>query len=67
MTAWEEGIEQVGKYLANWKTYRFEILDVLTEKGYINNNKRHKSISITKTGEEKAKELAKKYGIKDHS
>ena len=63
LTSWEEGIDKIGKYLKNWKNHQFDILDALTEKGYVNNNKKHKSLIITKIGEEKARELLKKYNI----
>lgn len=62
LTCWEEKIEVVNKkLLRTWKGYPFEILDELTEKGYIRGSKRAKSVYLTDEGIEKAEELKKKY------
>lgn len=64
LTAWEEEPFKGIKAFRSWKGYPFEILDVLQEKGYISQGKyksRSKSVVLTESGIEKAKQLKKKY------
>lgn len=51
-----------------WKGYNFDILNELDEEDFIRQGShpsRSKSVYITETGMEKAKELMVKYGIDD--
>lgn len=51
-----------------WKGYDFDVLNELDDEDYIRQGEhpsRSKSIYITETGIEKAKELLEKYGISD--
>lgn len=70
LTSWEEDIrvpdrdtmKMVDKKLArSWKGYPFEVLDSLTEKGFIAGRRRAKSIYLTEEGIKKAEELKKEY------
>lgn len=46
----------------SWKGYDFNVLNKLTEKGYLYPGKyKNKSVTITKDGEKLAEELVKKY------
>jgi len=60
LTSWKEdaGFIQVQR---SWKGYPFDTLDELKEEGYIDGNKRAKSVYLTEEGLGKAKELMKKY------
>ncbi len=49
------------KVIRSWKGYPFDILDSLTEKGYITGSKRAKSVYLTEEGVKKAEEFKKKY------
>lgn len=45
-----------------WKGYDFNILNELTEKGYLYSEKhKNKSVTLTKEGEKQAEELIAKY------
>lgn len=45
-----------------WKGYDFNILNELTEKGYLYSGKhKNKSVTLTKEGEKQAEKLIKKY------
>ncbi|HBB66024.1 MAG: hypothetical protein A2X28_07215 [Elusimicrobia bacterium GWA2_56_46] len=68
----EEELTLLGLYLASWtekdvpgfrawKNHRFEILDTLAEKGYLQSSRGAKSVYITPEGLTKAKELKEKY------
>lgn len=51
-----------------WKGYNFDILNTLNDSDYIRQSNRpshSKSVYITDSGIEKAKELLNKYGIED--
>lgn len=49
-------------YRQSWKGYSFEVLDKLTEEGYLFPSKhRNKSVTLTKEGIKLAEELSKKY------
>lgn len=62
LSSWEEwlapGTPEVHRA---WKTFRFEILDALTQQGYLETNRRTKSVRITEDGVKKARELERKY------
>lgn len=70
LTSWEEkgytydekgNIEET-KIKNCWKGYEFEILNSLTDKGYlIPANYKNKSVALTKSGEEMSKKLIEKY------
>lgn len=63
LTSWTEK-EPFGDYQRAWKGYDFDILNELGNENMIGKSShKSKSISITKEGIEKAKELMKKYGI----
>lgn len=70
LTGWEEKIRGFDKgkmkvvdkkLVCSWKGYPFEILDILTEKGYITGSRRAKSVCLTEEGIKKAEELKRKY------
>ena len=45
-----------------WKGYLFEVINELTDKGYLFPSKyKNKSVTLTKEGEKLAKELVEKY------
>lgn len=50
--------------LRSWKGYPFESLDELSERDFIRGSKRSKSVYLTEKGIDCAKELLKKYNIK---
>ena len=57
-----------GKDFYAWKGYDFDILNSLDDKDYIRQGERpsrRKSVYLTETGIDYAKELLEKYGIKD--
>ena len=60
LTSWQEDVG-LTKVQRSWKGYPFEVLDELNEEGYINKNKRAKSIYLTEEGINKANDLMKKY------
>lgn len=62
LTSWEEEILDM-KYPRSWKGYDFGILDELADDDLISGGSRSKSVAITDTGINKAKELLKKYKI----
>jgi hypothetical protein len=59
-TSWKEKISGIDITCA-WKGYDFDILNELTEKGYIRGSKKSKSVILTDEGFKKAGELIKKY------
>ena len=60
LTAWKEDVH--GEDITRaWKGYDFNILDGLTEKGYISGSKKSKSVILTDEGRRKADQLIKKY------
>jgi hypothetical protein len=62
LTSWEEELAPgLPKVRRSWKTFRFEVLDVLAQQGYITTTHRAKSVGITEEGLEKARELQQKY------
>jgi len=60
LTSWEEDAGLI-KVQRSWKGYPFDALDKLNEEGYIDGNKRVKSVYLTDEGLGKAKVLMKKY------
>jgi len=60
LTSWKEDTN-LTKVQRSWKGYPFGALDELNEEGYIDGNKRAKSVYLTEEGLGKAKELMKKY------
>ena len=45
-----------------WKGYSFDVINTLTEKGYLYPEKhKNKTVTLTKKGEKLAEELAQKY------
>ena len=69
LTSWEEkGYVYIDDELKeenlhnSWKEYSFDALNNLTDKGYLYPTKnKSKSVTLTKEGENLAKELIKKY------
>ena len=59
LTSWKEDAI-LTKVQRSWKGYPFDALDELNEEGYIDGNKRAKSVYLTEEGLGKAKELIKK-------
>lgn len=67
LTSWAEK-ESYGKYKIAWKRYDFDILNKLQDEELIGGSTyKAKSTYITEQGIEKAKELMKKYNIRDNS
>ena len=60
LTSWKEDTN-LTKVQRSWKGYPFDALDELNEEGYIDGNKRAKSVYLTEEGLGKVKELMKKY------
>ena len=60
LTSWKEKITGIDVTRA-WKGYDFDMLNALTEKGYISGSKRSKLVILTDEGLKKANELIKKY------
>lgn len=70
LTSWEEDgyvsdendeIKE-GKIKTCWKGYSFDVINKLTDKGYLFPSKyKNKSVTLTKEGEELAKKLIDKY------
>lgn len=64
LTSWDENIKREygdKPHLRAWKGYMFEVLDALTEKGFISGSKRSKSVYLTEKGIEKAKKIMDKF------
>ncbi|MFC0469049.1 DUF6429 family protein [Halalkalibacter kiskunsagensis] len=55
----------LGEAQRSWKGYPFESLNELSENDFIRDSKRSKSVYLTEKGIEHAKELMKKYNIKE--
>jgi hypothetical protein len=60
LTSWEEK-DYVETTPRSWKGYSFDALNELTDEEYLYENKRAKSVYLTKKGVDLAKELEKKY------
>ncbi|QFK71977.1 transposase [Pradoshia sp. D12] len=56
----------LGEAQRSWKGYPFESLNELSEKHFIIDSKRSKSVYLTDEGIEEAKKLIEKYHIKDN-
>jgi hypothetical protein len=61
LTSWEEKVYRDLTVHRAWKGYLFEVLDALEEVGYINQTRRAKSVTLTETGLEHARELEAKF------
>ncbi|MCK4258841.1 MAG: transposase [Halanaerobiales bacterium] len=61
LTSWNEKDRFLGELQRSWKGYPYEILDELSEEGYIKGSNRSKSVYITEEGVAKAQELVRKY------
>lgn len=63
LTSWEEETNPFeDRFIQCWKGYDFDIINVLTDKGYLFPSKyKNKSVTLTKEGEKFAKELMEKY------
>ncbi|MCM3729186.1 DUF6429 family protein [Neobacillus cucumis] len=55
----------LGEAKRSWKGYPFESLNELSENDFIRDSKRSKSVYLTEKGIETAKELMKKYNVKE--
>ena len=49
--------------MRTWRGYDHDILDTLTEKGFVANRKGETPLIISKDGAARAQELLKKYGL----
>lgn len=73
LNAWEEdgytededGSLKEVKVKRSWKGYDFETLNSLKTKNFLSGGYKSKSVSLTKEGEQKAKELCQKYFGRD--
>ncbi|MFQ5867672.1 MAG: DUF6429 family protein [bacterium] len=66
LTSWEEKEKYLPQPLYHsWKGYPFEILNKLEEDGLITQGRRSKSVYLTDEGIRQAKELKKKYKIRE--
>ena len=62
LTSWEEElVPGAPRVYRTWKNHRFEALDALVEKGYLDTTHRAKSVRITADGLARALELQRKY------
>ena len=61
LTSWEERIHEDLTIHRAWKGFRFEALDALEEAGYLNQSRGAKSVTLTKAGIDRARELATRY------
>lgn len=63
LTSWEEKTNSLeDSFKQSWKGYSFEIINELTNKGYLFPTKyKNKSVTLTKEGEKLAELLMKKY------
>jgi len=61
LTSWEEPVYGALTVQRAWKGFRFEALDALEEAGYLNQTREAKSVTLTKSGIERARALASRY------
>lgn len=61
LSSWEEQLAPDLTVRRAWKGYLFEVLDELEEKGYINQTRRAKSLTLTAEGVRRAQELEARY------
>ncbi len=62
LSSWENDNPLEEKYKQSWKGYSFEVMNNLTDKGYLFPAKHsNKSVTFTKEGMDFAEELIKKY------
>ncbi|MBC7105161.1 MAG: transposase [Firmicutes bacterium] len=62
LTSWTEKTP-FGPVRRSWKGYPFETLDELVEQGFIEGNRRAKSVLLTEAGEREARGLLARYGL----
>ena len=64
LTAWIEDSNMPNQqFKRSWKGYPWSALDSLNDKNMLYSTKKSKSVTLTKAGEEYAKEMFKKYGL----
>ena len=61
LTSWRENVAKGICVSRAWKGYDFDILNKLTEKGYIAGSRRAKSVYLTDEGVEMAEKLRQLY------
>jgi len=61
LTSWEEPVCGDLTVQRAWKGFRFEALDALEAAGYLSQTRRAKSVTLTESGIERARELADRY------
>ena len=62
LTHWQErGLDEPIR--RSWKGYLWEVLNTLSDEGFINQSKRAKSVYLTVDGVKKAEQLRRKYKI----
>lgn len=59
LTSWKEN--DGSEFHRSWKGYPFEVLNELTEKGYIGGSFHSKSVYFTNEGVQEAMQLVEKY------
>jgi hypothetical protein len=60
MFSWREKVTSDFSVARSWKSYSFDVLDSLQEKGYISSSHKAKSVIITDEGLKRASELKEK-------
>lgn len=65
LNSWVEK-EPYGEFRRSWKGYDFDILNALEDEDLIRGTHKAKSTYITEEGLEKAKELMRKYNMKEN-
>jgi hypothetical protein len=63
LSSWEEELALDLTVRRAWKGYIFEVLDDLEKKGYINQTRRAKSLTLTEEGVRRAQELEARYTL----
>ncbi len=61
LTSWEEKVYGDLTVHRAWKGYLFEVLDALEEAGYLSQTRRAKSVTLTETGLDHARELEARF------
>lgn len=58
--SWQEKVGESLYVARSWKSYDFNVLDRLTEKGYITSSRRAKSVILTDDGLKRGRELERR-------
>jgi len=57
LTSWEEKVGTSGKAIRSWRSYDWDALDGLRDKGFISGNRKAKSVYLTDEGIAQAKQF----------